>query len=600
LETIVFPLICESVNLLYIGGSPGNNLGNLITPEHNIINIDPREYSGPGVHMKKFFTDDDVKDYFSGKDFTVMMDIRRDREDFSNREDWLNAVDNDTEMMLRWSEGFKLVKNCLATCIKFRVVKKIIRIEGYEMLFQPYIWTKSFETRLYWFRKRWFENVYVFSPSQYKRMVNAWNYMREKDSGLDLEQDIRIRKMRYFHGDSLSMKKDVSDYSIGLFNISNVVNDRQKSMQYMVKNKGVYFVPSPWFYKWCPETKSVSNLENSKLEGITKVFDPTNSFSPRVGITVVDNEEESDYVYLPRYRDIQRFLGEQDDVKLVDDFYKIMSSDKVISGVGDLNYGFTCDMVNGHKVVTTSIGSQVFQDHVFSVAELLGMSCRIVTPQWLLGHFGGSWDSRSHFLNRWVVLINDEDDFRESKWQDSIWSQTPLSKNVSLVLRRLFSLKDSSLHSIRSKVLGDDGFEVIQSARVNGRKKINGRWFYVAVAGHMINMMLSMSYYPVDFVRYFDQIETNLITVSGKNTEWTKRRKELFEEDRRPRLWHSYLDYRYAIEVVRSMNANLSLNIAESVFNYASSRLNSLRKVYKVLNKMGFQSLSYSRNPSSY
>jgi hypothetical protein len=138
---------------------------------------------------------------------------------------------------------------------------------------------------------------------------------------------------------------------------------------------------------------------------------------------------------------------------------------------------------------------------------------------------------------RWFWIANDQD----THLQTRVNSQTHIVKLITRSFRMNFNLTNDSLHSIRRRVLAvfmEDpmmltrngikikSYKIVQNPRING--VVNGH--PVAVAGHVVNLLLISTLEPVDMNRYFDTVESSL---NGESIE---------EVETGENPWHSPLD----------------------------------------------------------
>jgi hypothetical protein len=180
---------------------------------------------------------------------------------------------------------------------------------------------------------------------------------------------------------------------------------------------------------------------------------------------------------------------------------------------------------------------------------------------------------------RWFWLTTGQ----KTDEQTLVNSQTHVVKIITTSLREKFNLTNDSLHAVRRVVLREflmvKGFPitkfglVIKSYRIVKDMRVNGyvNGHPVAIAGHIINLLLSSSYVPIDIHRYMDTFETSLKRETTTN----------IEEGQDP--WHSPLDLYLGLMtyIVMVKIYNLKINLPATLV--AASRINYFLKNFDIL-----------------
>jgi len=205
------------------------------------------------------------------------------------------------------------------------------------------------------------------------------------------------------------------------------------------------------------------------------------------------------------------------------------------------------------------------------------------------------WYDRNHPLNNlWCAVVSKTmvPDYMYQTWWNS---QTHLVRVISLPLRRIYSADDESLHLLRRAALKSlyPKSKTIVNPRVTGF--VDGKW--VAVSGHLMNLLVLSPMYLIDFVRYFDTVEENvrMHSTHGKQVAILKYLvgEELLAENNTKdtiyRLWHSYLDFEVAVAAAIMMMSVLRLKIDARALQYVMKRLRQIKAKYPKFNRMGWQ-----------
>jgi len=174
-------------------------------------------------------------------------------------------------------------------------------------------------------------------------------------------------------------------------------------------------------------------------------------------------------------------------------------------------------------------------------------------------------------------------------------SQTHVIKKTTGLLRKVTLTNDDVLMSMRRRVMltevieGVTDVEIIESERVSGKIKYKGKVIFVAVAGHMINLLLAHCYTPIDMRRAMGAIRSNLVEYESKVFDQAGY-AERFVRD----LWHGYFDWLYGIRTYRYMCEFYKLRYRKESAEYAERELENMASQFGwFLSSEGFQSKIY-------
>jgi hypothetical protein len=162
----------------------------------------------------------------------------------------------------------------------------------------------------------------------------------------------------------------------------------------------------------------------------------------------------------------------------------------------------------------------------------------------------GNMNCREAWRMAYIIKGFDIPDVRRQSW---INAQTHFVKMVTPILRDYYGLDDKSLHHWRlwaMKIRYPDSI-IYDDFRVNG--KVDGK--LVAVAGHLINMMMASYWWPIDVKRYMEVLEDNIINAhtndfsADRYMVATGTHAEYYS----PGLWHTTVEYQLAIDTYQLM-----------------------------------------------
>lgn len=185
-------------------------------------------------------------------------------------------------------------------------------------------------------------------------------------------------------------------------------------------------------------------------------------------------------------------------------------------------------------------------------------------------------------------------------------SQTNYARYVSIPLRNMLRLEENTLHIVRARVFGmlfeDKDPILIDSLKINGSYLLNGERKYVAVSGHLVNLLLYSTCGLVDFKRYLDTVESNVKFSSGikpSALESYYLRNDLLAEDngdtKSTDLWHTYDDYFCAIGTYIYMCSHLKHKLNLRAIVYSLRRLKLIRSKYVMFSSASSDALEYIR-----
>jgi len=149
-----------------------------------------------------------------------------------------------------------------------------------------------------------------------------------------------------------------------------------------------------------------------------------------------------------------------------------------------------------------------------------------------------------------IAIDIDDTDWMQYAWmvqwsenpsatQTWLETQTHLVKYFTACIRKFSGWDKSTLYKLRRDIIVLKGGVAIDDNRVNGKLMIDGQWRYLALSGHLINLLLASVVLPVDFNRYFDTITSNLkgIGIDGLTAEVGEG------------VWHNFYEFDIAVDV---------------------------------------------------
>jgi hypothetical protein len=140
-----------------------------------------------------------------------------------------------------------------------------------------------------------------------------------------------------------------------------------------------------------------------------------------------------------------------------------------------------------------------------------------------------------------------------SKYQTWAMGQTNFTKALTPVIRREYGLDNDSLHILRRWAIRKNvpNATLIIDTRIDGSfLNEQGEITYIAVAGHLVNMLLTTQIFILDMRRYLDTLVSNFESASNNDFRAEERLYSLkmSVEKGKLGLWHSILEYDLAID----------------------------------------------------
>jgi len=168
--------------------------------------------------------------------------------------------------------------------------------------------------------------------------------------------------------------------------------------------------------------------------------------------------------------------------------------------------------------------------------------------------------------------------------QTWINSQTHLARPFNEKGAALFKTSMNVFRKVVTLNLWPDA-EIYKSPDFTGYAMIEGKRRRISVSGHLINLLLVSSGSHVDFVRYMDTIEDNIMRVSRDREALVRFDKYqslgvLAEKNavQRQKLWHTYWDYYSGVATALQLSKTLRLPFSPRVYAYVLRRLLKLRR----------------------
>lgn len=187
-------------------------------------------------------------------------------------------------------------------------------------------------------------------------------------------------------------------------------------------------------------------------------------------------------------------------------------------------------------------------------------------------------DATHAMVSAWFVVLVGSD--FDTHYQTPVNNQTHLVKDVSLILRRVYGHNNSTLHATRRTALlrykpfcGPAPDEVLtyDDDRINGALRFGNVWVRVAVAGHMINMLMVSHFEIVDLCRYVDTVVQNIRDRFGQGAS-----QPGFILEHQGELWHGFHDWSVAIDVYEDLCAEFKIPVKEDVLRFIVDTLTEL------------------------
>lgn len=221
LYAVDFPFITSTaVNIIVVGGSPGDHFAQFDLSHKKLIIVDPRR---PSVNPYKWISEqlksvDELASYMSVP-FVFLSDIRSDN--FTE-----DDVSRDNYLQMSWFSSImaRYAKNCRGVSLKFRPPHdsvSFVKPSNMNVIFQPYNAGQSMETRLMWRPSDGTQfRMESHSTSLYAKSVASWNVARTSVPSLEAKQERRIATWLIEDLDYRG-KLDRSELIIGFYTVSN-------------------------------------------------------------------------------------------------------------------------------------------------------------------------------------------------------------------------------------------------------------------------------------------------------------------------------------------------------------------------------------------
>lgn len=212
------------------------------------------------------------------------------------------------------------------------------------------------------------------------------------------------------------------------------------------------------------------------------------------------------------------------------------------------------------------VGSRLYIDHLASVPLFLRHDVNCVHGsdiESLFGHtYNGKRDlessyfrtNRSNQMFKRYMFVTSRYLF-EDRYQTWSNSQTHWARYVSVFLRQNLNLQEDMIYELRFLVvkLLDPGASRVKDPHKRITAKLSSGK-YIAVSGHLINLLLFSSIGVIDMKRYLRSIKINLKLASGEKFDPLLIKyldESLLSEDNLRvnirELWHSYYEFYYGI-----------------------------------------------------
>jgi hypothetical protein len=244
----------------------------------------------------------------------------------------------------------------------------------------------------------------------------------------------------------------------------------------------------------------------------------------------------------------------------------------------------------GQEVKTS--GAEQFDDLLFSPWEATERGLYVYDIRDVLLDGSERYAAYSDIVSDWFVVGKA---LWETGVQTSVNSQTHYARILTPWLRRSLNHDRRSLHRPRWEVLSSMGGTAVDHPRVTGL--LRGKW--VAVSGHMINLLLAMHLFIICPLRYLDTIESNVASFFGRRMETkalarARKANDLSEfQWRTSGLWHSYQDWMLGVRVGEVIARELGVPWNSALGEMMEVRLNQIKSKFPKFDGEGFQSAEF-------
>jgi hypothetical protein len=166
--------------------------------------------------------------------------------------------------------------------------------------------------------------------------------------------------------------------------------------------------------------------------------------------------------------------------------------------------------------------------------------------------------------------------------QDLINSQTHVVKFLTEGIRQTLRHNNSTLHAVRRYIIIMLGGIPIDSERVNGY--VDGE--FIAIAGHLINLLIAANFGVIDFDRWLDTIRTNV---------YRKKKRIGFEEFDANEVWHSKIEWLLSGMTYQLIAAVMKLNPFKEEVTHINNAISAIYKGKEHLK--GYSAMSFASSP---
>jgi hypothetical protein len=203
-----------------------------------------------------------------------------------------------------------------------------------------------------------------------------------------------------------------------------------------------------------------------------------------------------------------------------------------------------------------------------------------------------SFDLTNELMELWTVVYRKQclrQDIHIQTWWNS---QTMWSKVMTIGLRKITSISEETMHALRRLIIRRiyPDAKIVKDKRINAILK-NGQ--IIAVAGHLIGMMLAANFGRIDLDRYLNTIIQNL--KMNKENKYPKEVKEysqlglMGESNYTTKMyaWHTWYDYSLAFIIFIQLCRLLSIKMQPIVLLKVMRAIITMRRYKQV--KEGWQ-----------
>jgi len=561
LETITVPflILWQPTVVIYIGAAPGNNLSKIvkILSDTKFILVDPRRIRVTGTNVehvnKKVDKDWILRECYmwEGAKVCLIYDVRVDYVDELQWEEHLMAEQMIIEDMIP-----KLDSMRIKYIIKFHPVEDI-NIKGKcKLWLQPCARARTRETRIVSSDKI---NNIIVSSKDYNLALKNWNVMRFRFPRVEKEQDIAIWCESIIRDD---IRKHINE-GVALFSISNQLNFKDARIEDTFIRVGTCLLMYPNLHvarRWIPGLYDIwfyldwyifkVEIDSNIIKYVARIGARDWVVSKNIGKVKSKVDFEREIVEIKAKRSVIIGGIDVDNKKravVSGSEYTILVDGKILR----------IDWMD--TIIQRRPNGRIFKDKCVDVNILDRYRCTWFNVGTFIINSLYGFDRSHPLCMLWIMILKKEG----SVPQTVVISQTYHAKLVTSYIRDFCGLDEDSLHIFRRasliylrndriahKLFRKIRVRIIKHIRVNGEIIYSNGRMYVAVSGHMINLLLSSNLGLVSLKRFVDTIDMNIDSRRNNAAIAAELKDHNLAEDNEIRAydrWHSWIEYYCAV-----------------------------------------------------